>query len=389
MTHTLAHSLAILAVTVLASRPFAEPGDMNPGVRKVVILHTNDLHGHLTAWTRWEGDLKGRTVGGLDRLAGAVAQARKEHGEAVLLLDAGDLIGDTMIADLTEGKALVEALNHLRYDALAVGNHGPDFGMDRLRQRAGDAKFPLPAANLVGKEDGAQFAKPYVVKKVNGVGVGVLGLAYPKTERTTAKKNVEGVTFQGPVPTVKRFLPKMREDGAEVIVVLSHLGLGGDEKLAAAVEGIDVIVGGHSHNRMAEAGRVGNTLIVQAGAHGSDLGRLDLTIGKGKITAHHRTLIPLDHEKVPSEPSAAKLLEDLLKPHRTALDEVVGRAGDWLVRAQTLAGQKAHKRDEESPIDSLFADFLRAEAKADIALLPGVGYGVAIPPGPVTAAQLR
>jgi 5'-nucleotidase/UDP-sugar diphosphatase len=382
-------TLTLVALLSLAAILPAEAGDMNPGVRKVVILHTNDLHGHLTAWTGWEGDLKGKTVGGLDRLAGAVAQVRKEHGEAVLLLDAGDLIGDSMVADLTEGKALIDALNYLRYDAWAVGNHEPDFDMEKLRRRAGDAKFPLLAANIVIKKDGALFTKPYIVKKVNGVSVGILGLAYPKTERTTAKKNVETVTFHDPVPAAKRFLPKMRTEGAEIVVVLSHLGLSGDEKLAQAVKGIDVIVGGHSHNRMAEAEQVGNTLIVQAGAHGSDLGRLDLIIEKSRITAHRRTLIPLDHEKVPSDPSAARLLEDLLKPHRKALNEVVGKADDWLVRAQTLAGQKACKRDEESPIDSLFADILRAEAKADIALLPGIGYGVAIPPGPITAAQLR
>lgn len=388
MTFRLDHTLAALAVALLAAALPVEARDMDTSVRKIVILHTNDLHGHLVAWKGWEGELKGKTVGGLDRLAGAIAQFRKEHGEAVLLLNAGDLIGDTMIAHLTEGRAMIEALNHLGYDALAVGNHEPDFNMQNLRQRSKEAKFPLLAANLVG-EDGKLFTTPYVVKKVNGVTVGVLGLAYPKTDRTTAKKNVETVTFQDPVPNVKKFLPKMREDGAKVIVVLSHLGLSGDRKLAQAVDGIDVIVGGHSHNRMTEAERVGTTLIVQAGAHGSDLGRLDLTITKGKITGHRRTLILLDHDQVPSDPSAAKLVEQLLKPHRKALDEVIGKASGWLVRAQTLAGQEARKRDEESPIASLFADTLRAETKADIALLPGVGYGVAIPPGPVTAAQFR
>ena len=180
----------------------------------VVILHTNDMHGHLTAWTGWEGELKGKRIGGLGRLAGAIAQARKDNDGEVLLLDAGDLIGYSMIADLTEGKAMIEALNHLKYDALVVGNHEPDFNMETLRQRSKEAKFPLLAANLVSREDGKLFTKPYVVKKVNGVAVGILGLAYPKTERTTAKKNVEAVTFQDPVPTAKRFLPKMREDGA-------------------------------------------------------------------------------------------------------------------------------------------------------------------------------
>lgn len=354
----------------------------------VVILHTNDIHGHLTAWKGWEGDLKDRTVGGFGRLAGAVARARKEARDAVLL-DAGDLIGDSMIADLTQGKAMVEALNHLGYDALAIGNHEPDFGTAVLRQRMKDATFSVLAANLVERKGGKLFTRPYVVKKVSGVSVGILGLAYPKTAWTTAAKNVAEVEFQSPVPAVKRYLPRMRDDVAELVVVLSHLGLGGDKHLARSAEGIDVIVGGHSHNRMAKAEKVGGTLIVQAGAHGSDLGRLELTVERGKVTRHSCNLTLLDHDKVGTDDDDERLLKVILEPHRKAMDEVVGKAAGWLVRAQTLAGQGARKRDEESPIDSLFGDILREQTKADIALLPGVGYGVAIPPGPITAAQLR
>ena len=87
---------------------------------KLVVLHTNDIHGHLAPWQGWEGDLKGKSIGGLGVLGGAIAAARKEMGEC-LLLYAGDLIGDTMLADLTKGKALIAALNHLRYDALMIG----------------------------------------------------------------------------------------------------------------------------------------------------------------------------------------------------------------------------------------------------------------------------
>ncbi len=352
------------------------------------MLHTNDIHGHLTAWKGWEGDLKDKIIVGFGRLPGAVAQARKGT-ENVLLLDAGDLIGDSIIADLTEGKAMVAALNYLKYDAMSIGNHEPDFGMAVLRERMKDAAFTVVAANLVERKGSKPFAKPYVVKKAGGVAVGILGLAYPKSAWTTAAKNVAEVEFQDPVPAVKHYLPKMRDDGAELVVVLSHLGLGGDKFLAKAVEGIDVIVGGHSHNRMLKAEKVGTTLIVQAGAHGSDLGRLELTIERGKVTAHACTLTLLDHDKVDADDAAERLLKRLLEPHRKAMDEVVGKAAGWLVRAQTLAGQEARKRDEESPIDSLFADILREQTKADVALLPGMGYGVAIPAGPVTAAQLR
>jgi 2',3'-cyclic-nucleotide 2'-phosphodiesterase (5'-nucleotidase family) len=354
----------------------------------LTILHTNDIHGHLTAWKGWEGDLKNKTVGGFGRLAGAIAEARKNL-KNVILLDAGDLLGDSMIADLTEGKAMVEALNHLGYDAMSIGNHEPDFGTDVLRQRMKDATFTVLAANLIERRGSKPFAKPYIIKKVTGVSVGILGLAYPKTAWTTAAKNVAEVEFQDPLPAVKHYLPKMRQDGAELIVVLSHLGLGGDKVLAKAVEGIDVIVGGHSHNRMLKAEEVGATLIVQAGAHGSDLGRLELTVERGKVTANVCTLILLDHDQVEADDTAERLLKRMLEEHRKAMNEIVGKAADWLVRAQTLAGQEARKRDEESPIDSLFADILCEQTEADVALLPGVGYGVAIAAGDITAAQLR
>ena len=109
---------------------------------KLTILHTNDIHGHLASWKGWEGDHRGKTIGGLGVLGGAIAAARREAGEC-LLLDAGDLIGDTMIADLTKGKALIAAMNYMQYDALTIGNHEPDFGMSILRERIEEAKFSL------------------------------------------------------------------------------------------------------------------------------------------------------------------------------------------------------------------------------------------------------
>ena len=326
---------------------------------------------------------------GWRRSAGAISAARREHDGECLLLDSGDLIGDTMIADLTQGKALIEAFNHLRYDAMTIGNHEPDFGMEVLRERIKETNFPVVAANLTVKDDESSFTKPYLIKRVAGTSVGILGLAYPKTARTTSSKNVAGVEFLSPRPAAEEYVPRMRREGADVIVVLSHLGLSGDQELAEAVEGIDVIIGGHSHNRMREALRIGGSLIVQAGAHGSDLGRLDLTLKNGKVTDHRRELIMLDSAAIPADATAQRQMEEIMERHRAALDEEVGKAGDWLVRAQTLAGTQARRREEQSPVDSLFADLIRAETKADAAFLPGVGYGVAIPPGPITAAQLR
>lgn len=101
---------------------------------QLTILHTNDIHDHVTSWLGWEGDLKGHTMGGSDRLATAVERVRKE-ADNVLLLDAGDVIGDTLMASSTTGKAIIDLMNLVGYDAMTIGNHEPDFVMDTLWQR--------------------------------------------------------------------------------------------------------------------------------------------------------------------------------------------------------------------------------------------------------------
>ena len=142
---------------------------------RLVLLHTNDIHGHLTAWRGWEGDLKDRQIGGLDRLAAAVLQIRKDNEGRSLLLDAGDCWGDTMIADRTKGSALVAALNHLDYDAMTIGNHEPDFGREGMKTLVAQARFPVVAANLVVRPGGLLFSKAYVMREIGGVNVGILG----------------------------------------------------------------------------------------------------------------------------------------------------------------------------------------------------------------------
>ena len=355
----------------------------------ITILHTNDIHGHITAWAGWEGELAGKTIGGMDRLAAAINQVRHQRNGQVLLLDAGDAIGDTMIADETDGAAVLQVMNALGYDAMTIGNHEPDFGAAKLRKRIDQARFPVIAANIRRTADGELFTKPYLVREIDGVRVGILGLAYSNTPFTTAKKNVEDFQFLDAPKVAGELIPKMRDEGAQIIIALTHYGLGADLKLAENVPGIDLIVGGHSHNRVAHAIQVGRTLIVQAGAHCSDLGRVDLTIIDGQVVSHESKLILLDHAQIAADPKTAALISEIIAPFKTKLNEPIAEAKSPIVRAQTIAGAEPRKRDEQSPADSLFADILCEETKSDIGLLPGVGYGVAIQPGPITGEMLR
>lgn len=353
----------------------------------LTILHTNDIHGHLVSWTGWDGELAGEQVGGLDRLAALIRKVRTEvGGQRVLLLDAGDTIGDTMIAAETEGRAVIETMNALAYDAMVIGNHEPDFTASTLRARIAEAHFPVLAANIRGANN-QLFAKPYVIREIEGIRVGILGIAYPNTSLTSSKRNVVGLGFRGAVETARKYIPAMRREGAKIIIALTHLGLSADKALAKSVPGIDLIVGGHSHNRMKEAIRVRDTLIVQAGAHGSDLGRLDLTIAGGRIISHRRTLIPITGEG--SDATIVEVIARAQAPYRERMDEEVGHATGVIIRAQTIAGQEPEKRDAESPADDLFADAIRETAGTQVAFLPGLGYGVALQPGKITAADIR
>lgn len=378
--------LALAACAVIPL--WTAAADESSGRRLLTVLHTNDIHGHVQDWAGW-GDLAGKRIGGMDRLAAAINQVRQEAGEdRTLLLDAGDTIADTMIAARTEGRAVVETLNAIGYDAMVVGNHEPDFGPEVLATRAKEMHFPLLAANLIRKSDNRPFVTPYIIRTINGIRVAILGLAYPNTALTTQEKNVEGLEFRDAIETARAYLPRLRSE-AELVIVLSHLGLSHDKELARQVAGIDVVVGGHSHNRMQEALRVGDTLVVQAGAHGSHLGRLDLELENGKVTGHRRDLILIDSDRFERDPDVARRIAAQLHPHEQAHREEVGRSSDVLPRAQTLAGQDAEPRDKESPVDMLFADLIRAATTAELVLLPGVGYGVALSPGVIRAAELR
>lgn len=359
----------------------------------MTVLHTNDLHGHLTAWQGWEGSLRGQQVGGFATLATHVGRVREEVGDAsVLLLDAGDTISDTMLAGETQGRAVIDAMNALNYHAMVIGNHEPDFGPDVLRTRIGEARFAVLAANVT-TSGGEAFARPYFIRSLKGIRVGILGLSYPNTPLTSARSNVESLRFRPAAETAREYVPRMRKEGAHIVIALTHLGLGADRQLATEVPDIDLIVGGHSHNRMADALRVGKTLIVQAGAHGSDLGRIDLTVRDGRVVAHRRTLISLlaasSAGPSASRSAVADVVERLRAPYADRMDVRVGRAAGVIMRAQTIAGQEPEARDAESPADDLFADAIREATETEIAFLPGLGYGVALQPGDITAAQLR
>lgn len=360
-TYVLLLVLGLLAAVTLA---------VHAAPQEIILLHTNDIHGHLREFA--VGDA---TMGGLHRLAGLVDAYRAVHPGRVLWLDGGDTWHGTNPVNFSQGASMVEVLSAAGLDAMVLGNHDFNYGIETLRRRVEEARFPVLAANVVTAE-GELLVGATALLDAGGLKVGVLGLSTQDTPFTTHPGNVAGLRFDDPVEVAGRLVPQLAAE-ADLVVALTHLGYESDRELALAVPGIDVIVGGHSHTLLAQPVKVGETLIVQAHEWGKYLGVLRLTVDGGEVIAYEGGLVPITPE-IPGNERLAQLIagwEDRLSEF---LDEVVGET------AVRLDGEREQVRRMETNLGNLVADVVRETASADIALVNGGGIRRSVPPGPIT-----
>lgn len=360
------------------------------------IVHTNDFHGrHLpfravtpdaTSQTDDPGEADtyrfGRTagVGGLAQLAAVVKRLRAQSGsnDSVLLLHAGDTFSDDLLGNLTEGEAVVRVMDRLGYDFTALGNHDFDYGPQRTRELQDMVSFPMRAANIIDRSTGEPVhGSPIQVLERGGVKVGLLAMGYTHTPWTASKKSVKGLEFKSAVETARQYVPELRRQ-ADVVVVVSHLGTTGDEVLAREVDGIDLIIGGHSHDHLAPAKQIGGTRIVQALSDGAEYGVVEVAFGNGKVVDVRSQVKTLWSDEVEPDAEVEQQIAALREPHRQRLEQTIF----------TAAGPIPREYKSESPFDKLVGEILIQETGADVAMLPGVGYGLTLGPGPVSREQL-
>jgi 5'-nucleotidase/UDP-sugar diphosphatase len=382
---------ALVVAILLLSKPAAEPAaeavatgpvatEPADSTETIVILHTNDFHGAI------EPDAT-KGTGGLVNLVSLIDQLRAEDLERTLLLDAGDIFQGTYVSNSTQGEVVMAAMNVAGYDAWALGNHEFDWGQEVLRARIAQAEFPGLAANVVDVSSGEVWdaVEPYTVVQVGRARVAILGLAYPDTPVINKPQNVAGLDFRGAAETVRRYLTDL-ENEADLIVVLSHLGYDGDVALAKAVGGIDVIVGGHSHMYLETPRKIADTIVVQAGASGQVLGRLevtvDLTTGNVVDYARRQGLLPVTDDVDAVNQEVQALVESALAEAANTMNQPIGEA------AVTLEPQ----REGEFALGNLVVDaMLAAEVDgqpADIAMHNNGGIRAALPKGPITYGQV-
>jgi len=349
----------------------------------LTILHVSDTHGRILPYTETGMDTK-KMVGGAAYLAGMIKAERSKNPDGTLLLSAGDMFQGTPVSNLFKGQPVIDVMNYLGFDAMAVGNHEFDWGMEAFKHFPAMSNFPYLSANI--KDDRGQYlpgVKPYIVVTRKSVKIAIIGLTTPEVLYVTKPVDEKRVIAYKPEVILPHLINKVRGEGAAIIIVLSHLGVEADKELARSVSGVHVIVGGHSHTPLETPIVVGNTIIVQAGYHGLYLGVLKLRIdmNTGRILQHteERELKQVIADKgSPYDEETAKIVHTYYGQIQKEFARVVGETSVDLVRYH----------QQESNIGNLVCDAMRETTNADIAFLNSGGIRTNIPRGKITMEQV-
>jgi len=253
--------------------------------QNLILLHTNDTHSRIEPIP--DTDKYNPNLGGVVRRAAYVDKMRSEN-ENVLLFDAGDFLQGTPYFNMFKGKVEVEAMNMLNYDAVTLGNHEFDYGMEVLVDIVKKAKFPIVSTNYDFSEtEIADIIKPYHIIYKDGVKIGIVG-ANINPHGLVASTNYEGMKFLPPTETVNKTAKMLRNDlNCDMVVCLSHMGIKDELQLAEDSRNIDIIIGGHSHTFMSKPALRKNldgkeVMVFQTNGRGVYVGRIDVELEKLK-----------------------------------------------------------------------------------------------------------
>jgi S-sulfosulfanyl-L-cysteine sulfohydrolase len=348
--------------------------------RSLTILQLNDLHGYTLPHpelVRPAGVWSLTELGGLARIAGLFGRVRDETGGAVLALDNGDTFHGTHLAVDSRGHALVPMMNRLGIDAMTL-HWEFAYTPAGVRDLAQGLAHPMLAINCFERDGGGLAFQPYVMVDRSGLRIAVIGLACPIVDATMPAHFGEGVRFTLGRDELPGWIRRARGDeGADLVVVLSHLGLPQDLKMAREVDGIDVLLSGHTHNRLQEPIVVDGALVIQAGSHGSFVGRLDVEVEGRRLVTHRYALLPVD-DRWPEDAEMAALVAAAAQGRSSELSQVVGEVDETLHRYAMFG----------SPMDDVLLEAIAEAAGVRVAFSNGWRYGAPIPPGPVTVEDL-
>lgn len=364
------------------------------------IIHINDLHSRIQPINAFDStcseadDAEGKCFGGVARVATKIAQLREElAGENVIVLDAGDQYQGSLMYTTYKGDVEIEFMEKIGFSAMAVGNHEFDDGPAGLAKLADGVSFPVVSGNidvsasneLAGKID------DHVVLEVGGERIGIVSaLAVDTVETSSPGPNV---AFSDEIESLQADVAALAAQGVTKIVALNHVGVTKDMAIAEAVEGVDVVVGGHSHTlfsnteegAMAYPTMVGDVPVVQAYAYSKYVGHLVVTFDDaGTVVSATGDTILLD-ASVPEDEAILARIDELAGPIQEMMQQVVAEAGD------VIDGSRESCRAMECAMGNLVADAMLARVAdqgIQIAIQNGGGLRSSIDAGEVTMGEV-
>jgi len=315
-------------------------------------------------------------MGGYAHLATLVRKVREQRPNA-LLLDGGDTWQGSATALWTKGQDMVEASKLLGVSVM-TGHWEFSYGAERVKQIVNSdlkGKIDFVAQNVTTGDFGEPLFSPYTIKDVNGIPVAVIGQAYPYTPIAHPRHFVPDWTFGIQEDNLRKWIADARKRGAKLVVLLSHNGMAIDLKLARRVGGINVILGGHTHDAVPQPVLVKNdqgyTLVTNAGSSGKFLGILDLQVDGGRITGYQYRLAPVFSSLLEPNKEMEAHIRKVRAPYEKQLRERLAVSEALLYRRDNF----------NAPFDQLILDALIEVKGAEIALSPGYRWGTTVLPG--------
>ncbi|WP_435311269.1 thiosulfohydrolase SoxB [Primorskyibacter sedentarius] len=310
-------------------------------------------------------------VGGLDRVATVVNAIRADRPDAILL-DGGDTWHGSYTCLKTQGQDMVNVMNALKPDAMTF-HWEFTLGSERVNEIVESLPFAALGQNIFDAEwdEPAEMFKPYQFFERGGVKVAVIGQAFPYMPIANPGWMFPEYSFGIRDEHMQEMVDEVRGMGAELVVCLSHNGFDVDKKMAGIVNGIDVILSGHTHDALPEPVLVGETIIVASGSNGKFVSRVDLDVRDGRMMGFRHKLIPIFSDVIAPDPQMTALIDEQRAPYKAELEEVIGKTDSLLYRRGNFNGSW----------DDLICDALISEREADIAMSPGVRWGPSILPG--------
>ncbi|SEM45363.1 5'-nucleotidase [Chryseobacterium taichungense] len=346
---------------------------------KLSIGFINDVHGYMEPHPELYYDCQKEYVknaGGYARIQNIFKKIRAENPNA-LFFDGGDTFHGTVPVVQSKGEVLIPVLNQLGFDAM-VGHWDFAYTPRHLLTLGSQLDYPILGCNVFD-ENGNQFLKPYKISEIGGLKIGIIGICSSIIDKTMPEKFSEGITVTDGIEETNQCVRELRDNAVDVIILLSHNGYPQDIELLKKVEGIDICLSAHTHNRMYEPKKAGNCIIIQCGCHGSFVGHLMLDIENRMIKHFDYKLIETDGSIDEDEDVEVKnLVEKSLQPFSEMRNKVLGTTDHILHRYSTLS----------STMDDFLLSAVNFATDVEISFSNGWRYGAPIDVGNITLWDL-